>query len=51
MKNYSSSDILKMAVSLIEKDMAADLNKDGRVNAVDATGVEEELVVEKNKKI
>ena len=35
-KKYSSKEILDMAVGLIEKDMAADLNSDGKISAADA---------------
>lgn len=35
-RSYKSEDILKMAVSLLDKDMAADLNSDGKVTAEDA---------------
>lgn len=35
-KKYSAQEILDMAVGLIEKDMAADLNSDGKISAADS---------------
>lgn len=35
-KSFKADDILKMSVNLIERDMAADLDKDGKISANDA---------------